>query len=257
MQRTSVYCKLVASAWQHIEWNGRDMIMEDRHDRTRSLLPDGAMERLETASVLIAGLGGVGSWAVEALARAGVGHLILIDFDVVTPSNLNRQLYALESTIGQPKCHVAAARVKDINPNIAVTSLRECFEPGNAALLLDRCGHIDYIVDAIDLMQAKIDLITTAVERGIPIISSMATGNRLDPSRLRVADLQETCNDPFARCLRQRLRKRSIERLKVVFSDEFPVTPRGTPSGVVASTPVVPPIAGFLIAWEVIRDLVF
>ncbi|NLA71085.1 MAG: tRNA threonylcarbamoyladenosine dehydratase, partial [Clostridiaceae bacterium] len=170
--------------------------MEDRHDRTRSLLPDGAMERLETASVLIAGLGGVGSWAVEALARAGVGHLILIDFDVITPSNLNRQLYALESTIGQPKCDVAAARVKDINPNIAVTSLRECFEPGNAALLLDRCGHIDYIVDAIDLMQAKIDLITTAVERGIPIISSMATGNRLDPSRLRVADLQETCNDP-------------------------------------------------------------
>lgn len=230
---------------------------EDRHDRTRLLFPNGAVERLQTATVLIVGLGGVGSWAVEALARAGVGHLILIDFDSITPSNLNRQLYALESTVGQAKCDVALSRVQDINPAIEVTCLREHLMPGDAAFLLDRCGRLDYIVDAIDSIEAKIDLITTATERGIPIISSMGTGNRLDPSSLRVVDLSETHNDPFARCIRQRLRKRSIEHLKVIFSEQLPVKPQNDSSGVIGSTPIVPPIAGFLIAWQVIQDLGF
>jgi len=228
---------------------------EDRHDRTRLLWPDAAIEILGSKTVLVAGLGGVGSWAVEALARAGIGRLILVDSDVISPSNLNRQLYALESTIGQPKCHVAASRLKDINDSIQVICFRERLEPGGAGSLLDRCPPVDYIVDAIDSIAAKVDLIATAHRRGIPVISAMGTGNRRDPSRLHVTDLAGTQGDPLARRVRQGLKKYGIEKVKVIFSKETPVKLDGT-SQAVGSTPTVPPVAGLLIASEVIGDLV-
>ncbi len=228
---------------------------EDRYDRTRLLWPDTVIETLGSKTVLIAGLGGVGSWAVEALARAGIGRLILVDSDVISPSNLNRQLYALESTVGQAKCDVAASRLKDINASIQVICFKERLEPGRTGSLLDRCPPVDYIVDAIDSIGAKVDLIATAHRRGVPVISAMGTGNRRDPSRLCVTDLADTKGDPLARRVRQGLKKHAIEKVKVVFSEETPAKVDGA-AHAVGSTPTVPPVAGFLIASEVIGDLV-
>ncbi|MBP6161967.1 MAG: tRNA threonylcarbamoyladenosine dehydratase [Clostridia bacterium] len=231
------------------------MLTESRFDRTRALLSDKAVETLSQKSVLVAGLGGVGSWAAEALARAGVGRLILIDGDVVTPSNLNRQLFALESTVGLPKCQVARCRLYDINSRLIVDTMDEPLLAGEIGDVLRRFAPIDYVIDAIDSLSAKIDLIATAEALGIPIIVSMGTGNRLDPTRLKIADLSETHTDPLARIVRRELRKRDIEHVKVVFSEEPPVTPIGVENRTIGSVPFVPPVAGFLLASEVIRDL--
>lgn len=227
---------------------------EDRHDRTRLLWPDTVIEALASMTVLIAGLGGVGSWAVEALARAGIGRLILVDHDVISPSNLNRQLLALESTVGQAKCDLAARRVRDINSEIEVICFQERLEPGGIPRLLDRCPPLDYLVDAIDSLAAKIDLIAAACRKGIPVISSMGTGNRQDPTRLRIGSLAATQGDPLARRVRQGLKKHGIRDVKVVFSEEIPVKTAGALHAI-GSTPTVPPVAGFLIASEVIGDL--
>ncbi len=232
------------------------MSTESRHDRTRALLPDGAIETLAEKSVLIAGLGGVGSWAAEALARAGVGRLILIDGDVIVPSNLNRQLFALESTVGQSKCLVARRRLLDINSQLIVETMDERLVSGKIEEVLQRFLPIDYVVDAIDSLSAKIDLIAASSALGIPVIACMGTGNRLDPTRLRIADLSETHTDPLARNVRRALRKRHVERVKVVFSEEPPVAPRAVEKGTIGSGPFVPPVAGFLLASEVIRDLI-
>ncbi|HPX93380.1 MAG TPA: tRNA threonylcarbamoyladenosine dehydratase [Bacillota bacterium] len=227
----------------------------DRHERTRLLWPQSAIEALAGKTVLVAGLGGVGSWTVEALARAGTGRLILVDPDVISPSNLNRQLYALESTVGQAKCDLAARRVRDINRAIDVLCFRERLFPGAARGLRDRCPVVDYIVDAIDSVSAKVDLIASACHGGIPLISSMGTGNRRDPSRLRLAELSGIQGDPLARRVRQGLRKHGIEKVKVLCSEEPPVKMDGEPRQV-GSVPTVAPVAGFLIASEVIADLV-
>lgn len=227
---------------------------EDRHDRTRSLLPQGAMEKLAASRVLVAGLGGVGSWAVEALARSGIGQLVLVDYDQVSPSNLNRQLYALESTLGQAKCLLAQDRIRDINPAIRVQSFHKRLEAGQLADFLTRHGPFDYIVDAIDSLDAKADLLAQAVNLAIPVISSMGMGNRLDPAALCISDLSKTHTDPLAKRLRQALRAYDLEKIKVVFSKEKPSRPRAE-KGMIGSLPYLPPVAGFLMASQVVRDL--
>jgi len=228
---------------------------ENRHDRSRLILPAGALKKLEKSSVLVAGLGGVGSWAAEALARAGVGRLVLVDFDRITPSNLNRQLYALESTLGEAKCDVARSRLLQVHSGIRVDCYIERLEAGSTGDFLDRAAPLDYLLDAIDDISAKADLIVAAKKRGIPVISSMGTGNRLDPSCLFITDLYQTQGDPLARILRQRLRKLNVDELKVVCSSETPIRHDGGP-GMIGSSPFVPPSAGFLLASQVIRDLV-
>ena len=177
----------------------------------------------------------------------------MLDYDRITASNINRQLFALESTLGRFKCEVAEERIHDIDPEIRVITLNERLDKGEADRLFDKLGSIDYVVDAIDHLDGKIDLLLEATRRHIPVISSMGMGNRRDPSQLSIACLSKTHTDPFARIIRQRLRKESVEQLKVVFSKETPTVPQN--AGVIGSTPVVPPVAGFLLASEVIRDL--
>ncbi|MFA5586733.1 MAG: tRNA threonylcarbamoyladenosine dehydratase [Saccharofermentanales bacterium] len=225
---------------------------EDRFDRTLLLWPPEKLEILRNKTVLVAGLGGVGSWAAEALARAGVGRLILVDCDVIAPSNLNRQLLALQSTLGQAKSQTARQRILDIDPAIEVIGLQERIERGQIDALLDRAAPVDYLLDAIDCLDAKVALIAGSLARDIPVLSAMGTGNRLDPTRLCLTDLSETSGDPMARRVRQLLKKEGIQSLKVVWSSEPPVR-HG--SRTVGSIPFVPPVAGFLMAWEAVRDL--
>lgn len=229
--------------------------------RTEMLLGRPAMERLFQSSVAVFGLGGVGSYAVEVLARSGVGALTLIDQDTVGDSNLNRQLIALHSTIGLPKAEAAAARVRDINPNCKVTPLMYRYEPDTKAQFWDN-AHYDYIVDAIDLVSCKLDLIETALQKGIPILSALGTGNKLDPTRFVVTDISKTSGCPLARVIRKELKKRGIFHHKVVFSPEEAIVPgaagEAPPPGrrsIPASVPWVPAAAGLLLGSAVVRDL--
>jgi len=235
--------------------------MADQFSRTALLLGGEAVDRLKKSRVAVFGIGGVGAAAVEALARSGVGALVLVDDDEVVPTNLNRQLIALHSTLGQPKVEAAKARVLDINPNCTVQAHKTFYLPGEGQGLMDGC---DYVIDAIDTVTAKIALIQEALEKGIPIVSSMGTGNKLDPSQLRISDLENTSVCPLCRVMRRELKKRGIEHLKVVFSKEEPKA-RGVfdpAEGDLkngrqppASYAVVPPVAGMMLAGEVIRDL--
>lgn len=227
--------------------------------RTEMLLGAPAMETLAQAHVAVFGLGGVGSWCAEALARAGVGTLTLIDNDQVGVSNINRQLQALHSTVGLDKTEALARRVLDISPACQVHQIPLKYEADSRETFFQ--ARYDYIVDAIDLVSCKLDLIETALQREIPIISSMGTGNKLDPSQFRVADIAKTEGCPLARILRKELKARGIRHHKVVFSPELPARteqkeapPPGRRS-VPASAPWVPPVAGFLLAGAVIRDL--
>ncbi len=228
--------------------------------RTEMLLGEAAMDRLATSHVAVFGLGGVGSWCAEALARAGVGALTLVDNDQVGLTNINRQIQALHSTVGLDKTEALARRVRDINPDCRLRLISEKYEADSRERFFD--VRYDYIVDAIDLVSCKLDLIETALGRGIPIISSMGTGNKLDPSQFRVADLSKTEGCALARILRKELKKRGIIHHKVVFSPELPVKPaqmEEPPPGrrtVPASAPWVPPVAGFLLAGAVIQDLI-
>ena len=235
--------------------------MRGQLSRTALLLGDGAVETLKKSKVAVFGVGGVGAAVVEALARSGVGALVLVDNDEVALSNLNRQLIALHSTLGQPKVEVAKARALDINPDCVVSAHKTFYLPGAGQGLMDGC---DYVVDAIDTVTAKIALICEAVEKHIPIVSSMGTGNKIDPSRLKLADLSETSVCPLCRVMRRELRKRGVEHLRVVYSTEEPKS-RGAfdpAEGDLkngrqppASWAVVPPVAGMLLAGEVIRNL--
>ncbi len=228
--------------------------------RTEMLLGEAAMDRLASSHVAVFGLGGVGSWCAEALARAGVGALTLVDNDQVGLTNINRQIQALHSTVGWDKTEALAQRVRDINPDCSLRLISEKYEADSRGRFFD--VRYDYIVDAIDLVSCKLDLIETALGRGIPIISSMGTGNKLDPSQFRVADLSKTEGCALARILRKELKKRGIVHHKVVFSPELPVKPaqmEEPPPGrrtVPASAPWVPPVAGFLLAGAVIQDLI-
>ncbi|MCR4935563.1 MAG: tRNA threonylcarbamoyladenosine dehydratase [Oscillospiraceae bacterium] len=235
--------------------------MDGQTIRTRMLLGDAAMERLRHCRVAVFGLGGVGSYAVEALARSGLGALDLIDSDTLAESNLNRQLLALHSTLGLPKTEAAARRVRDIDPDIRVTC-RNCFYLPETAGDFDFTQY-DYIIDAIDTVTGKIQLALQAREAGTPIISAMGTGNKLDPAALRVADISETRVCPLARVMRKELRRRGLEHLKVVYSEEKPLVPMENPAeregsarrSIPGSAAFVPGAAGLLLAATVVCDL--
>ena len=229
--------------------------------RTEMLLGKAAMERLRNARVAVFGLGGVGGYVVEALARGGIGTLELIDSDTIGESNLNRQILALRSTLGLPKTEAARRRVLDINPQAKVVT-REVFYNADTADSFD-LGACDYIVDAIDTVSSKLLLIERSIAAGTPIISSMGTGNKLDPAAFRVEDLAKTSMDPLARVMRRELGKRGIKHLKVVWSPEEALTPQGWEAEAEAlgkrqipgSVSFVPGAAGLILAGEVLREL--
>ena len=233
--------------------------MSEAFLRSEMLLGAPALEKLAESHVCVVGLGGVGGHAVEALARSGVGELTLIDQDVYSESNLNRQLGALRSTIGLPKAEVLAERVRDINPACKAHPVVGRYEAGHRE---DFFGPYDYLVDAIDLVSCKIDLICTCLERGIPVISALGTGNKLDPSLLEVTDLSKTRGCPLARVMRRELGRLGIHHLKVVYSPEEPVPcapleapPPGRRS-VPGSVPWMPSAAGLMLGGAVVLDLI-
>ena len=228
--------------------------------RTRLLLGDGVY-KLRNMTVAVFGLGGVGGYVVEALARSGVGHLILTDHDTVSITNINRQLLALHSTVGMSKVAAAAARVRDIDPTIKITEMELFYGPDTAHLF--DFSKIDYVVDAIDTVTGKLQLITAAKEANTPIICCMGTGNKLDPSRFQIADISKTTVCPLARIMRKECAKRGLKNIKVLFSTEDPL-PGGAPDSeapegrrsVPGSVAFVPSVAGLLMAGEVIKDLI-
>lgn len=229
----------------------------ERFLRTEMLLGEGASEILASKKVAVFGLGGVGSYAAEAIARCGVGTLEIIDNDRVSRTNINRQLCALESTVGQYKTEVVAARLRDINPDINVIPRCEFFLPDNASDF--DFSSYDFVVDAIDTVSAKIEIARICTELGVPMISCMGTGNKLDPSQLRVADLAKTSGCPLARVMRRELKARGILHLPVVYSEEKPIEPKGECSDggkrTVGSVAFVPSVAGLLAASEAIKAL--
>ena len=245
--------------------------MNEQFSRSALLLGEEAMDKLFRAKIAVFGVGGVGGHCIEALARSGVSALHLYDDDTVSVSNLNRQLAALHSTVGLPKAQVMADRVRDINPNCDAQAIRMFYLPQNADEV--DLSQYDYVVDCIDTVSAKLELICRCTALGVPIISAMGTGNKLDPSALFVTDISKTKGCPLARVMRKELRKRGIEHLKVVCSSEEPRTPleraqaeapaqsdtrpgstahRDTPG----SLPFVPAAAGLLLAATVVRDLI-
>ena len=229
--------------------------------RTQMLLGEAGLQRLENAHVAVFGVGGVGAAVVEALARSGVGELTLVDSDTVSLSNINRQLIATHDWVGKPKVEAAKARIASINPQCRVHAL-ELFYTKEAPDAVDLSG-CDYIVDAIDTVSAKIALILRAQELGVPIISSMGTGNKLDPTRFEIADISDTSVCPLARVMRREMRVRGVKKLTVLYSKEEPIVPQQDtqdelPLGkrsVPGSVAFVPPAAGLMIAGYVIRQL--
>ena len=226
--------------------------------RTALLLGDEAIEKLKNSRVAVFGVGGVGGYVVEALARSGVGTLDLIDKDTVSVSNINRQIIALHSTVGQLKTEVAAARARDINPNIVVHAHNVFYLPETAADF--DFSQYDYVVDAIDTVSGKIALVEQAKASNTPIISSMGAGNKLDATAFEVADITKTSVCPLARVMRRELKKRGIEHLKVVYSKEeplpSPLTDEESGKAIPGSVAFVPSVVGLILAGEVIKDLV-
>ena len=235
--------------------------MQEEFRRTAMLLGEDGVARLQNARVAVFGLGGVGGYVVEALARAGIGQLDLIDKDTVSVSNLNRQILATRSTVGMPKTQAAQLRVAEINPDCLVRTWPLFYLP-------DTAGQFDlkqysYIVDAMDTVTAKLTLAQQAAEAGTPIISCMGTGNKLDPTAFRVADISKTSICPLARVMRKELGKRGIRHLKVVYSQEEAMTPTGWEEEAAAegkrqipgSVSFVPGAAGLILAGEVIKDI--
>ena len=231
--------------------------MDERHSRTAALLGENAPEKLKRKHVAVLGLGGVGSYLVEALARAGIGTLTLIDKDVYTESNLNRQLYALPATVGKAKTAVAAARVGAIDPQITVHTVDSFVLPETLDAL--PLTGVDYIADAIDTVSAKIALAVLAKEKDIPMISAMGAGNKLDPTAFRVARIKDTRACPLARVMRNELKKRDIFDLKVVYSEEEPhknpMIDEESGKPIPGSVSFVPSVVGLIMAGEIIKDL--
>lgn len=231
--------------------------MEEQFLRTELLIGEVGVKKLNNAKVAIFGIGGVGSYVVEALARAGVGNFILIDNDDVCVTNINRQIIATHKTIGRAKVEVAKDRILEINPNANVIIYKEFFMPESKELFDDE---VSYIVDAIDTVTAKIELVMRASKLNIPIISSMGTGNKLDPTRFEVTDIYKTSVCPLAKVMRKELKARGIKKLKVVYSKEEPIKLENEMGSlgkrVPASISFVPSVAGLIIAGEVIKDIV-
>lgn len=247
--------------------------MQHEFSRTELLIGSSGLEKLRKSTVMIFGIGGVGSYAVEALARAAVGHFILVDYDDICLTNINRQLHALHSTVGEAKVEVMKRRILEINPEAHVETIREFYSVENADRMLER--KLDYVIDAIDTVSSKVSLVKECLQRKIPLISSMGAGNRLTAANYRVTDISKTSGDPLAKAVRKLLRKEGITKgLKVVSTTDLPLTPlssdadcinssittsedahsaekRPTPGSISFVTSVV----GLLIAGEVVRDL--
>lgn len=243
--------------------------------RTELLLGAEAMKKLAGSTVAVFGIGGVGSFAVEGLARSGIGKLVLIDDDCICLTNINRQLHATRKTVGQPKVDVMKQRILDINPRVDVITHQAFYLPEGSGQLLS--SDYNYIIDAIDTVTAKIDLVVKASHLNVPIISCMGAGNKLDPSRFEIADIYETSVCPLAKVMRRELRKRGIPNLKVVYSREQPLIPQATEDfschtncicpkssprtctvrrSIPGSVAFVPSVAGLLLASEVVRDII-
>ena len=240
--------------------------MADQYSRTRLLLGENGLEKLRNARVAIFGLGGVGGYVAEALARSGIGQLDLIDDDTINLTNLNRQVLALHSTIGMPKVEAAKNRILDIDPTIRVQTFQTFFLPETAAQF--DFSQYSYVVDAIDTVTGKLELIARAKSAGVPIISCMGTGNKLDPTGFRVSDISRTRGCALARIMRKECTKRGIKGVKVVWSEELPLESRmsaeefqesqregSSRRALPGSTAFVPGVAGLIMAGEVIRDL--
>lgn len=240
--------------------------MQERFSRTVMLIGRDGLANLAGSKVAVFGLGGVGSFVVEGLARAGVGELHLVDFDTVDISNINRQIHALSGTVGRPKAELMAERVGQINPGARVTALLYRYMPGEGKRMIPE--GLDYLVDAIDDVPAKVDLIVNSIQMGIPAISAMGAGNKLNPNKFEVVDISRTSICPLARVVRKKLREAGIEQgVKVVYSTEKPVTPGFDMEASASDTngPVerrcpgsisfVPSVAGLIIAGEVVNDL--
>lgn len=250
--------------------------MQDRFMRTQLLLGSEGIEILKSARVLVFGVGGVGGYVVEALARSGVGAIDIVDNDTVSITNINRQIIATTKSIGKHKVDVMTERIKDINPDCLVKAYKTFFLPENSHSFDFK--EYDYVVDAIDTVTAKIELIVCCQKAGTPVISSMGTGNKLDPTKLQVTDIYKTSGDPLARVMRRELKKRDVKHLKVVYSTELPVkhkeipdfeesdtdgsitetAPKAAGAGrkaVPGSVAFVPPVAGLILAGEVIKDI--
>ena len=236
------------------------------YSRTEFLLGKPAMEKLKKARIAIFGLGGVGGYCVEALARSGVGHLTLVDHDTISLTNLNRQILATRDTVGMPKAAAAAQRIAQIDPEIDVDARQTFYNPDTAGEF--DFSEFDYVVDAIDTVTGKMALITAAKEAGTPIICAMGAGNKLDPTAFRVADIYETSVCPLARIIRKECRKRNIDSLKVVYSQEDPIActlppddpawaelPEGR-NALPGSCAFVPSVVGLIMAGQVIQDLI-
>lgn len=222
--------------------------MNKSFSRTIGLFGESGMQKLKHSSVIIFGVGGVGSYAAEAIARAGIGHITVVDNDVVDVTNINRQLIALNSTIGLDKVSVSKSRIEDINPLCRVTAIKEFYDENSSIDLTE----FDYILDCIDSVPSKLQLVEIAVKNNIKIISAMGTGNKLEPDKLRITDISKTSYCPLAKKMRVELRKRGINHLKVVYSTEEPKC-RNVPP---ASVSFVPSVAGLMMAGEVIKELI-
>ena len=233
----------------------------DPYARTALLLGEDAMMKLKNATVAVFGLGGVGGYVVEALARCGIGALELVDHDTVSLTNINRQILATRSTVGLHKAEAARLRVLDIDPEIRVNARVEFFGPDTREAF--DFTRYDYVVDAIDTVTGKLALVAAAQEAGVPILSCMGTGNKLDPGKFQITDITKTSVCPLARIMRKECAKRGIKHLKVLFSTEDPLVPLGNPTeelpegrrALPGSVSFVPSVAGLMIAGEVVKDL--
>ena len=229
----------------------------DAFDRTRRLIGGENFSKLQASTVAIFGIGGVGSFTAEALARSGIGHLVLVDKDNVDVTNINRQIHALHSTVGESKVELMRRRILDINPNAEVETVQKFYLPNDDAENFFLRAY-DYVVDAIDTITAKINLVVECRRRNIPLISSMGAGNKFDPMRFKVADLFKTSTDPVAKVMRKKLKELGVKNLKVVYSDEIPraVDTENLTGKIIGSLAFVPSVAGLIIAAEVVKDLI-
>jgi len=231
--------------------------MDSRFEREAMLIGEDSVELLGKSCVALFGVGGVGSYAAEALARCGVGKIVLIDHDCVSKSNINRQLCALESTVGSPKVQVVGARLRDINPNAEIVERQEFFLPENSHEF--DFSEYDFVIDAIDTVSGKLEIARLATESGTPMISCMGTGNKLDPTAFRVTDISKTSVCPLARVMRRELKKRGISRLKVLYSEEAPKKCEAAAEGgkvPPASIAFVPSVAGLIAAGEAVKSII-
>lgn len=227
--------------------------INNRHERTEILIGSKAIDTLKKSKVIVFGVGGVGGFVCEALARAGVGTIHIVDNDTVSVSNINRQIIATVDTMGEYKADLMEARIHSISPECDVRAYKFFYLPDSQESKEIDFGYYDYVVDAIDTVSAKIDIIARAKGAGVPIISSMGTGNKLDNTRFRITDISKTSVCPLAKVMRKELRNRGIDNVKVLFSEEEPIK---TGSKTPGSISYVPPTAGLIIGGQVIRDLI-